>query len=911
MTFKAWLILCLFYLSNWLFVHVFAQPGNEISYLEKGNAFLESRHFDSALYWYERILENGDTSSQDTQSLFRRVYNNMGLVFLRKGNTGKAMEFFEKSVSLADQNNLAEDTAFAITLSNLALIYDRRGDYRHAENVILRSLSMLEKIYGPNHTTTGIIYRMLGNIYSNQGKTTEALEVLTKARTIAAKNGNQKDLAEIYHATGNAYLLGGNFDEAEKYFLLAMTTKKAAFGPDQTIDMTRELNNIGSICLDLGKYEEGLKYLEKALSQKEEIYGDNHPLVATTWYNLGNGYRQIKDYSRALEAYQKALSILSPGTSATDYSINPALSDIPYPKMTIGVLAYKAWVMEQQTGSRNDPETLKFVLNTYQLAVRLIDRIRMSYQAEGDVIRLLEESQQEVEGGIRVAKRLYDLTGDTTYINTGLWFMEKSRSALLTSALRELEGRQVAGIPPGKVEQEQNLKAQIHKLEEEAISLDNDGSAMEKLFYQREKYEALIRSFETEYPRYYEWKYDVSVISLGDLQQKHLSPQTVFVSFFQGTDRYYSIIVSRNKADFYEVPFAGEGMEKLDTEIVNFLNFLNDTDVNSARFSEKSYDLYQRLLAPVKSLSEAETLIISPYGLLHYFPFEVLVTENAAKDTPGFRHLPYLFRNLNISYAYSATLRFTPREGAEDMERKFLGIAPDFGVIDAPDSVRKSLQAIPGAIREIEQIERHFIGKKFIRDQATRENFLAYAPDYPILHLGTHAIINDENPLESRMVFANQSGDRNQSFLHVRDLYNMSFRAELVVLSACNTGFGRFQSGEGVLSLGRAFAYAGVPSIVISLWQVQDASTEQLMGYFYKNLSENQSMDLAIRNARLSYLDNASSNVSHPYFWAGFILKGHSAPLQSTPPDYHRLWLLVLISAVVILLLYLKFFRRK
>ena len=159
--------------------------------------------------------------------------------------------------------------------------------------------------------------------------------------------------------------------------------------------------------------------------------------------------------------------------------------------------------------------------------------------------------------------------------------------------------------------------------------------------------------------------------------------------------------------------------------------------------------------------------------------------------------------------------------------------------------------------------------------------FKSNAIDYGILHLATHAIIDGENPLNSYLIFTSTGDSTEDNNLYAWELYNMRLNAQMAVLSACNTGFGKLQRGEGVMSLGRAFAYAGVPSIVMSLWPAEDESTADLMGYFYEALAEGQSKDEALRNAKLRFLKEMPPSKHHPFYWAGFVVQGDAGPLKS------------------------------
>ena len=312
-------------------------------------------------------------------------------------------------------------------------------------------------------------------------------------------------------------------------------------------------------------------------------------------------------------------------------------------------------------------------------------------------------------------------------------------------------------------------------------------------------------------------------------------------------------------------------------------------------FAGNAYLLYQFLLEETfKNLLEnINHLIIVPDGLLGYVPFELLISEPPSANV-RFDQLRYLLHDYNISYAYSAKLLLN-QIGAEKGKAKalFAGFAPQYQMteIATPDTlsntplamlVRDGNYALPGAKAEVEQIAELLQGKAFFGQEANEYNFKKYAPDFRILHLAMHSFLEDQNPLFSKLLFTKNLADTlEDNELKAIELHNLQLNAELAVLSACNTGFGKLSRGEGVMSLSRAFSYAGVPATVMSLWKVPDQPTKDIMLAFYKNLKVGQTKDMALRNAKLEWLNATKApELAHPYYWAGFVAAGDMAAMD-------------------------------
>lgn len=214
------------------------------------------------------------------------------------------------------------------------------------------------------------------------------------------------------------------------------------------------------------------------------------------------------------------------------------------------------------------------------------------------------------------------------------------------------------------------------------------------------------------------------------------------------------------------------------------------------------------------------------------------------------------------------------------------------------DTLRNSLMQLNWAENEVRGIADIFSGESFLREQASEQSFKSVAPDAGIIHLATHAIVNDESPMYSRLIFSNVPDPVEDGALNTYELYNMNLKANLAVLSACNTGTGKHIRGEGIMSLARGFMYAGCPNVLMSLWPVDDKSTSQVMTYFYQALSDGRRKDEALHNAKVTYIRQAVDVKKSPFYWAPFILIGDATPLPQKSPLMPILSIILLLSVV-------------
>jgi CHAT domain-containing protein len=307
------------------------------------------------------------------------------------------------------------------------------------------------------------------------------------------------------------------------------------------------------------------------------------------------------------------------------------------------------------------------------------------------------------------------------------------------------------------------------------------------------------------------------------------------------------------------------------------------------QFREPAFALYNSLVRPLQSHFSGQKLLIVPDADLYYLNFEMLVSENKASR---FSEMSYLVRDYTISYLLSASSAIQYAEANRwKVRNRALLFAPVF--TDQMKSAYREkfatsglnteddylyLHRQPFALQAAEQIG-SLIPNDFYKEQEAQEKlFKQSAPGYNILHLGTHAEVNPAMQLHSRFFFAQEpaadtiGGD--DGYLHVYEIYSLSLKAELAVLSACETGAGQLQKGEGIMSLAHSFMHAGCKSVVMSLWKIDEKTSMEITTAFYKYLSEGYSKSESLHKAKLELLGSPGGKLAHPYYWAGLTLVG-------------------------------------
>jgi CHAT domain-containing protein len=318
---------------------------------------------------------------------------------------------------------------------------------------------------------------------------------------------------------------------------------------------------------------------------------------------------------------------------------------------------------------------------------------------------------------------------------------------------------------------------------------------------------------------------------------------------------------------------------------------------------------YEILIEPCLAYTDRKSFTIIPDGAITYIPFEGLITGDTDTEYINYLNLPYMIKEYSIGYSHSSTLLFSERYQSKSPEDKVLAFAPLYvDPLDRLDTAQfrdinenvEILFPLVGTIKEVQSINETVPSRVFIDENATEANFKKNASDYSVLHLAMHTIMRDDNPLFSLLAFTNAIEDSiEDNRLYAYEIYNLELNAQMAVLSSCNSGTGEMKKGEGMMSLARGFIYAGCPSIVMTLWQVADKSSSELMTSFYKYLKRGKSKQEAMRLAKIDYLQKADDLTSNPYFWSGFVVVGDSKPIyQKSGFAYWTIVIMVFAAAL-------------
>lgn len=850
------------------------------------NSFAYKGEYDEAIIYHQKSLQIRLNTLGENHPDIAGSFNNLGLTLSSKGENDKAIEYYQKALQIRLNAFGHTHPDVASSLSNLGLVLGFKGEYDMAIEYHQSALKIWLSTLGENHRQIAIAYNGLGVNYDSKKEYEKAIEYFKKAAQIWSNTvgENHPDVANALNNIGNIFSVVGDNDKALEYHQKALQIRLNVLGEGHP-DVAYSFNNLGDVFSYKGEYEKADEYYQKSLQIRLNVLGENHPTVANSYIGFGLSYYLKGDYSKALPYFQRALNIRSKSFE----EINPAVI------ISLSVLA-KVYYKTHQIDS-----ALYYVrqaINAIQVQAisPVAAQTKSLYQSEN-----LSVFEQAIEFSLAKA----NLDNNPALKRKTFEYTEMSKATLLQAQIKAAEALAFAGIPDSLLHQERNLRVSITWREKQRQGLLEQGFAETDTtvlnigsiaFNLKKRYETLKNRFETEYPEYYRLQYDLSTVNLSYVQDTLLEKDHTLVEYFTGDSAVYvftirpdTFTVTVIKKDFPLDSLVGQLRKGI---YGYYQKGIPDAELYYAtarEYTTTAYTLYNKLVKPIASLL-TENVVIVPDGVLGYVPFDALLTERPANPTYFHTH-QYLGRDHRISYAYSATLLREMRDKKHSAVPvgSVIAIAPFFrgdatALREQLDTLSElialradTLKALEYSGREALVAEKILKGRVLLGLAATKDTFQALAGDYRILHLSTHGKANDRMGDYGYLAFARS--DTAFEKLFVKDIYNLSLQADLVVLSACETGIGQLQRGEGIISLARAFAYAGAKSIVTTLWQVDDARTSRLMQHFYKNLHHGMPKNEALWRAKRT-LFTGKKDSAHPFFWAGFIPIGDMSALR-------------------------------
>ncbi len=834
------------------------------------------------------------------------IWGRTGFMHHSLGEYDQAIAYYEKAFPFAAQTT---DSAFQTRLYGSAamLFWDRGDDYRaliyHEKALALAKAKQ----------DTALMAAITANL-ANVWRTAEPQRAIAAYRQALALD---PDNSETLMLLSKAYLeLEHNIAKA---FETARASLRLAEGDAEKSDA---LHQLGRVYFERREYDKALYHYDQALPNAVAGYGAGHPECVKIHAFRGHALLAKKEFVPALGAFNQTLDDLLPLFSPATADQNPAIDELTTTSLWImEALLGKARVYEQRFRQSSQTGDLERSLACAEQALAYLHKIKLRYGDDRSKFAMNDFAQSACEAALRSAFALYRSTGDRQHAARAFAISEQTKAAVLGEALYKKEVKRIAGVPTALLEQERKCHEQIAFFEQNLTASD-ESHWKDSLFYARRQREDLEKQLAENYPAYSAALSGYRASVSPDEVRQQIPADAALLEYFLGDSSMYTFLLTTDTFWVQEQPLPTDFLTTAAAfrRAAGDWQFASDSSaIASGVFLQTGYQLYKWLLEKPLTVTDKPRLFIVPDGPLHYLSFELLLT----RDYDGRwvdRDVPFLLQEKSVSYRFSGKSNPVRRGskgwggfGTEYDDNTLSAIEwPDMQQENTGVALRNNGK-LPYADDEILAIAGILGGATWLNQQATRENFLKNAERYGILHLAMHGFVDEKSPLRSRLLFT-QSVAQEDPFVYASDLYNLQLTAGLAILSACQSGTGAWKRGEGVMSLARAFAFAGCPSMVMSLWNVSDRSSSELMVAFYRELKAGKNKDEALRLAKLRYLQMVSPEYAKPVYWAGFVPVGEMEGLpESYFSDGHWHWgrLLALGLAVsgLLFLLYRRFMR--
>ena len=814
------------------------------------------------------------------------------------GEETAALEVLLQGQRLIDDFDLREP-GFPLTLL-IGRVYRKQGHLLPAlqcfEQARMKTIRIADKGNEP------IVLRSLGELYAEMGDYVKSLECEIQALHLFRMRREDwragvalADIAGSFAALGD--YRGALYDYRQSL--------EIAYENHRAGDIESVLADMADLYLRIGKPHKALSCLTNSLQLSQRVKSQS--IKASVLLGLGAVHQRLGQLSNALEDFGEALNIATTiGSTPLESQVLAKRGDCYLKSGNLDAaerdfkagleaaerMGFREVVIATHRGLADTRRKRGDYINCLahlQTAVETIEQIRGRIPTPELRSGFLEQNSKVYEDVIDVLSVLNKRDRTRQYDRLAFHYAEKGRARSFLDTLAEAKAHVTAGLTDEQVNQQSALLSEISKAS--AALMRDETSAKRQALDRAERdlaeWAVQLRAINPKYQEFqYPEPYSVERV------QSTIDADTALLEYVLGTERSQLWIITAGRATMLTLPGRAE-IEQAVTEYRVAVPSHPRGDQGLTSYLAHCTQLYELLLRPAsKYLIAARKLLIVPDGVLHYIPFETLAKRRSESSSPR-----YLIEDFTITYAPSASVfgnLLRGRHSSNAPQRKLLAYGdPTLGTrqpaTDGPRPLSEVVRSVyrrsgmnfaplPYTRVEVTEIAQLYapdmrtihLGRDASEASVKRENLT----EYRHLHFATHALIDDEIPARSGVVLSLVNAGAEDGILRMSEIFNLKIDADLVVLSACQTGLGKLVKGEGIVGLTRAFMYAGTPRVAVSLWEVNDLATAEFMQRFYQHIKAGQLTADALRAAKLAMIHSDTSAYRHPYFWAPFVLVG-------------------------------------
>lgn len=786
-------------------------------------------------------------------NMLPKIFYKLGVLYKAKGGMmNKGYEYLKKSEEIFLNLDSPDSSYLAHVYGMLSDIAWDVRDYEKGMGYVKRYKILFDKIdLETNMDPVEIVelkyhllYKEMQFYQAHQKE--DALQVVKEAEKGFERYKDNPDIklrmASIYNFMGELYVLELP-KEAIPYYLKAMKT----INTRSSSYFLQYFFNLGKATLYSGDANQCLVYSTELLEIAESVEDIRLPHF---YFLKAFAYIKLNNFDNALEISNKVIHALDP-QSKVDLIRHTGLKNFNGPSIAVNINLFSRMGLEFLKGFPDNESAINVANAIFQLGILEYGK---SIKA-AKVTNFTKSMYEQMVWGI-LSTQEYLKDGDLT-VPEVISFSENTNEKYLWTNHKANNNPNLY-FDDHLLEKESTIRSEVIKLKQQTQKDSSDGiqQSIFDLELQLEEIEMEKRGSNSSYYFFEEADFDFETFQMQIAEdvlvlKYELIMDSLFL--FEITDDQVGVKQVGSGIDFSS--YLGKLYESIANPLSN-LDSLNDM-----------LDQLGEVLLPEINEGIA-SLVIKADGKFNLIPFDLLR-----------RNGRYILKDYDISYVTALGLYKNPNK--QEKVRKALISAPSYHEAFNTEgllAVRGAAFDLSGALEEARLIAKILPGKLLLEEKALKSSFVKEADNYDLLHFSMHSLLNDDYPELSNLSFYDGESDNK---LYINELYGMRLNAHLAVLSACNTGVGKEETGDGIVSLNRAFTFAGVPSVVSSLWSAPDQASKDIMVSFYKYLKAGETKPQALRSAKLEYLENQQiNNFRHPFYWAGFVIHGDPSPLK-------------------------------
>ena len=827
----------------------------------------------------QRVSQNQNNPQKvEADRLFEQ-----GIEEFRISQFQEALQSFQEALKIYQK--IGDRAKEAHSLNNLGNVYHTLGEYQQAIEFFQKSLAIRQEIGIPKGEADSL--GSLGNVYKSLGQYQKAIELYQQSLIIQQEIGDRKGEAASLHNLGDTYQNLGQYQRAIEYHQQSLTIDKEIGDHN---GKAIYLRGLGSVYSDLGQYRRAFEYYQQSLTTEKET--GNRRGEASSLNSLGNVYRIIGQYRRAIEYYQQSLTINKEiggrngegyslvGLGSAYYDLEQYQKAIEYYQQSL-VIGQELGLQQLEAASLSNLGLIYGILEQYDKAVKFLQQ-SLAITRELDIPMGEAYSRNSLGTALLITGKPIEAEVEfRKAINIFESFriqleQDRDKVSIFDRYFRPFRFLQVALIAQNKMDAalEVSEKGRARSLAE---------SISQRLNNDRQGLISTTESLNINQIRQIAKDKNTTLVQYSIVRFQYLDISSLYIWVVKPTGEvtFKEVDLSSvdtplnqlvNNSRIEDIGARGRNLPDGDIVEVPSEEFMQDQQAEQTANLRQLHDLLIQPIADLLPTDPSEKVVFMPQGELYLVPFPALMDEQNQ----------YLIEKHTILTAPSIQLldiaRKSHTEKRNNSATDVLIVGnPTMPEVWNPNSGKMiQLSSLTGAEDEAFAIANKLQTKPLVWDEATEPIVTQKMQNARLIHLATHGLLEYGIPEESGVLDAPgaialaPAGDAD-GLLTSAEIYNMNLQAELVVLSACDTGRGKI-SGDGVIGLSRAFLQAGVPSLIVSLWKVPDDSTQFLMTKFYDYWQGDMDKVTALRQAIL----DTKEKYPQPINWAAFTLVGEA-----------------------------------